>query len=936
MSFARTKLLPPRPRAGALIDRPLLQQRLADALRTQRLVLLCAAAGYGKTAALARQVTSLGADTALAWIAADEGDDLALLIACLAAALEPWDPPWRTAPEALAATAGDASPRERRLIADELINTLDACEVAHGVIVIDDLHRIDDPAVHAFLDHLLERLSPRWALALTTRVEPPLALARLRAAGELAEFRQDDLRFDAEETRQLAAAAGVDAAQADALVRRTGGWAAGLRLAVDALRRGAAGTGGADGAAAGGRVERPLLDFLDAEVIDHLPAELRDFLLRTSLLPELSTSRAAAVSGNPRAAALLDEVLRHGLFVTSHDGAAEPTLRLHDLLREALQRRLRRDHADELPALLRRAAVGEPDERRRIGWLLQAGAADEAQRTLAEATPALLAAGDSARVLRLLEAFPPALREASPLLNYVHGLAAWPRFEWSAMDRHLAQAANGFAGAGQAALARRARAWRIVALAGLGRLGESRGEHDALTGEAQVPGAAPADREVDAHLELMGFWLSGACGPADGPARHLRAMLAALDGADSPALWYRCAPHFMFIGRAGLLAPLQAYVDAALVRAGDSHVPLRAAALALQAWVWLWQGRLDEADAAMAQARDDDRWLGGQRSLRIPVLAYGTARGAMAGDADAVLRDGHAMIDDARCDPGRRPAWLGVYLAHVARLALGAGDAAAARALQARLRQAPADREWPVMAHARRVIDGALLLHDDRPEAARPLLEGAIAPLAPLDMLGLQTGTRMLAALACARVGDRDAAAGWLRPLLTPARRVATDSGRTPDAPPADPGGALFAARQTVVPLAEVDWGDRLAPAERALLDGWRQTIAPRASGLAAGHGAGAATGLAGARSDLLSTREFEVLARIAAGDSNKLIARAFDLSPHTVKRHVANILDKLALNSRGQAAAWWAAQAPAPRAAGPGASARGAASAFASQTPAA
>jgi LuxR family maltose regulon positive regulatory protein len=57
-----------------------------------------------------------------------------------------------------------------------------------------------------------------------------------------------------------------------------------------------------------------------------------------------------------------------------------------------------------------------------------------------------------------------------------------------------------------------------------------------------------------------------------------------------------------------------------------------------------------------------------------------------------------------------------------------------------------------------------------------------------------------------------------------------------------------------------------------------------------------------------LSPREREVLARIAAGDSNKLIARAFDLSPHTVKRHVANILDKLGLDSRGQAAAWFRA----------------------------
>ena len=53
-----------------------------------------------------------------------------------------------------------------------------------------------------------------------------------------------------------------------------------------------------------------------------------------------------------------------------------------------------------------------------------------------------------------------------------------------------------------------------------------------------------------------------------------------------------------------------------------------------------------------------------------------------------------------------------------------------------------------------------------------------------------------------------------------------------------------------------------------------------------------------------LSEREREVLARVAAGDSNKLIARAFALSPHTVKRHVANILDKLGVDTRGQAAA--------------------------------
>ncbi len=62
-----------------------------------------------------------------------------------------------------------------------------------------------------------------------------------------------------------------------------------------------------------------------------------------------------------------------------------------------------------------------------------------------------------------------------------------------------------------------------------------------------------------------------------------------------------------------------------------------------------------------------------------------------------------------------------------------------------------------------------------------------------------------------------------------------------------------------------------------------------------------------------LSSRECEVLERIAAGDSNKMIARALTLSPHTVKRHVANILDKLNLRSRGQAAAWWLTQRQLP-----------------------
>jgi LuxR family maltose regulon positive regulatory protein len=106
-----------------------------------------------------------------------------------------------------------------------------------------------------------------------------------------------------------------------------------------------------------------------------------------------------------------------------------------------------------------------------------------------------------------------------------------------------------------------------------------------------------------------------------------------------------------------------------------------------------------------------------------------------------------------------------------------------------------------------------------------------------------------------------------------------------------------MAGRRALTQLAGTDWGSHLDAAQQALL---RAAAAPAYTTLPAGGVAAATT------AGPLTARETDVLARLAAGDSNKLIARALDLSPHTVKRHVANILDKLGLNSRGQAAAWY------------------------------
>ncbi len=238
MTFARTKIQPPRPRS-AYVERALVQARLSDALLNRRVVLLCAPAGYGKTTALAQEIARLPPEHAVAWISADAGDDLQRLLECMLAALEPFDPPWRTAPESLVSRVGRASSEEQRTLAAEIINTLDACEVAHGIIAFEDVHRVDDAAFFDFLDLLIERLSPRWSIAITSRTDPPLALARLRARDELAEFRQLQLQFARDDARRLAAESGLDQAIADRLFDRTQGWPAGMRIAIGVVTGGA-------------------------------------------------------------------------------------------------------------------------------------------------------------------------------------------------------------------------------------------------------------------------------------------------------------------------------------------------------------------------------------------------------------------------------------------------------------------------------------------------------------------------------------------------------------------------------------------------------------------------------------------------------------------------------------------------------------------------
>ncbi len=858
VSFAQTKIQPPRPRTG-LVARPRLVDLLHDALATRRLTVLQAPAGWGKTSALTQWLAAHPTGQAVAWIAADDDDDLPRFIACLSAALEPFDLAWRVSPQALPALA--LAERGQRRAADEIANALASAETARGLIVVDDVHRIKDAQVFDFLRLLLESLpAPHWGVALSTRQMPDLPLARWRALGELAEFRQDDLCFGEHDVAALLAANGADADGAGELARRTGGWVAGLRLLLSV---------GAGKPLATASSQRHIFEYLADEVLSAMDAELRGFLLRCAVLHELTPARCAHVAQQPRAAALLERIEREGLFVSRLD-AEEHTLRLHDLFRDFLEDRLLREHAPELPALLRRAAEHESDLARAIGWLARAGAWDEAAQVLAQRGPAVVPLGGGPTVVRLLELFPPHERHSRPELQQLRGLCAYQQFDFEELLPSMNSAAAGFAAAGQSEAAALARISAAIGMRNSGRQDEARAAFRQLAAE-------PLTGTPAALRAYFTAWEAYACHEPDSVAPAFAQALDWLATTHDTQFWERCFLHCFLVGLPGM-APLVARFDACAMRmVHDTPSLLRSGVLHARAATAMGEGDLARAAEWLAAADDDVRWLGSPRAPVTENYMLHLVLDALRGDREAVLLHAQRMQADMQGsgEANRRTHHSSALLTE-ARAWWILGDDARVRALAHAMTLARNSYEWRYAEAEHAMVHGMAALGAGHDEEASTWLRQSLHGTAGEDLCFFRNShTRILLAEAERRLGRTTEAMATLRPWLDDAHA------RGPVV------GALMAGARVLEPLAALLAGNdaalllRLAAQMRP-----RQAEAPRRPGG-------------------LTEREWQVLERIAAGDSNKLIARALDLSLFTVKRHVANIFDKLALSSRTQAAVW-------------------------------
>ncbi len=423
-----------------MVSRPRLIDWLNEGhTKNRKLTLISAPAGFGKTTLISEWVASC--KQPVAWLSLDEGDnDPARFLAYFVAALQTIEPN-------IGAGMLDALQNPQLPPIELLLTTLlnEIITISHKfILVLDDYHVIDSKPVDEALTFLLTHLPPQMHLVITTREDPQLPLARLRARGQLTELRATDLRFTPSEAAEfLNQLMGLNLSEEDiaALDKRTEGWIAGLQLAAlsmqghqDATSFIQAFTGS----------HHFVLDYLVEEVLGQQSESIQTFLLRTSILDCMCGALCDAVLGSPSASGqeTLEYLERANLFIVPLDNERR-WYRYHHLFADVLRMHLEAKQADQGSALHRRASE----------WYEQNGLMDHAIRHALNAKDFGRAADliekffltksrnqQSAVVLGWLKALPDEVIHVRPVLSVAYALVSLTRGGLEGVESHLRNA----------------------------------------------------------------------------------------------------------------------------------------------------------------------------------------------------------------------------------------------------------------------------------------------------------------------------------------------------------------------------------------------------------------------------------------------------------------------------------------------------------------
>ena len=343
------------------VSRPCLMDRLEQGMQVP-LTLISAPPGFGKSSLVSQWIHNQ-ADMRAGWLSLEPSDqDWSLFFRYLVAAWQHIFP--HVGETALAELNTPPSINKEfllNLLLNDLLTAIDGAGSGDALLVLDDYHRIESAAIHETVANLVEHLPPHCHLALLTRADPHLPVARWRSRGLALELRADDLRFTpAEATDYLNQSLhlGLAEEQVRILQERTEGWIVGLQMAALSLQgHKDAGKNAQEFVGDFGGTNRFVLDYLVEEVFQHQPEEIQQFLMATALLDQLCGSLCDALLNvsTPYSQRMLEFLERANLFLVPLDDHRH-WYRYHHLFAELLRVRLQQTNPKQVPALYQRAA----------------------------------------------------------------------------------------------------------------------------------------------------------------------------------------------------------------------------------------------------------------------------------------------------------------------------------------------------------------------------------------------------------------------------------------------------------------------------------------------------------------------------------------------------------------------------------------------------
>jgi LuxR family maltose regulon positive regulatory protein len=361
MELIRTLLRPPT-RGPGLIERAKLD-RVAGRIRQYRIVFVKAPAGYGKSSLMQRWHSALvETDAVAAWLSLDQdATDLRSFFAYAAAAVRESAPNFGGDLSEFLDSARNPTPTR---VAAAFLNAI-AEHPAHVVLFIDDFHLLSDKSAIRAIEIVMRDAPNNFHVVIASRQTLPISLARLRMLREVYEVDVDDLRFDARELSEFARLFGHEVlagAERERLLNATEGWAAGIQLALISLHQHEDIRSFLERFSGENRM---VAEFLVDDVIENLPDEMVQFLLRTSILESFNREVCNEIADTVHAESLIAELNARSLFIFSLDDENN-WYRYHHLFAEVLQRMLRERHPALVPELHRGAAR----------WFAQSGRAE--------------------------------------------------------------------------------------------------------------------------------------------------------------------------------------------------------------------------------------------------------------------------------------------------------------------------------------------------------------------------------------------------------------------------------------------------------------------------------------------------------------------------------------------------------------------------------